>query len=240
MLASRSRSRARTRGRRRIRTRSVLSSMSKSRSMTRRMTSAIPAGMGFIAPRTIVTLKYTQMIVLASIGGGTTSEFTFNLNSVFAPASTASATNHQPYGFDQLADLYNRYRVFKTTWRVSSGASNDQYIMAVTPVNGVFAFPSAQDAAEYPRGLVKMAGTSGSNTLNFRGRLYLPVLTAKPREYATDDRYASLTSGSPIEVMRLHVLWQNVAAITSIEAPRFVVTLTYKVEFFDEFTQGPS
>lgn len=240
-MLSRGRSKSRGSRHRRSRVSGSISSISfarsRRRSLSRRMTTTIPAGMGFISPRQICKLKYAHDIDRGLLLGGASIETVFNLNSVFAPVSTAAIVgSHQPYGFDQLANLYNRYRVFKTTWKVQIPSSNDQQSVAIVPVNGVFAFTNAQSAVEQPRGIGRVIG--GGMTAFMKGKLFLPKLTAKPSEYRNDDRYESTTIASPTEVLRLHYVHQNIGTATI--AARFNIIMTFRVEFYDEFTQAPS
>lgn len=65
---------------------------------------------GTLWPERIYTkLKYTELLAFTSTSGAVT-EGVFKQNSLFDPYNTG--VGHQPLGFDQLAVLYSRYRVF--------------------------------------------------------------------------------------------------------------------------------
>lgn len=66
-------------------------------------------------PVKLYHLNYSSDINLQSnvTAGLFGSEHVFRLNSLFDPDKTA--TGHQPYGFDQLAAVYNRYKVVGAT-----------------------------------------------------------------------------------------------------------------------------
>lgn len=65
---------------------------------------------GTLWPERIFTkLKYSEFLAFTSTSGAVTANV-FNANSLFDPNRTG--TGHQPMGFDQLAVLYSRYRVF--------------------------------------------------------------------------------------------------------------------------------
>jgi hypothetical protein len=93
----------------------------------------------FIDPHRYVTLKYTELLTL-SMATTVGNQQTMRLNSIFDPNSAVGG--HQPYGYDQLAALYNRYRVLRTRWRITFGNQAGNYDLVVVPLNGALATSS--------------------------------------------------------------------------------------------------
>lgn len=195
----------------------------------------VPRGVGFIAPRLITRLKYTEVVTMTTAATSYT-DYLFRLNSVYDPNKTA--TGHQPYGFDQLSSLYARYRVFKCRWMIQTPPTSDATHIAVCPVNGAHTFTTLSEIAEVPHSFTKSVSTA-SNTLYIKGKCYLPRLGGDKRsEYRNDDRFQSQVADNPAEVMDLH-LFQYVPGASPVTC-RFVIQLMYYVEFFDPATQAQS
>ncbi len=64
----------------------------------------------------------------ASLTSYTGSEYVFRLNSLYDPDLTG--TGHQPYGFDQFAALYSRYKVDRVHIDVLFTTPGGSYDMA--------------------------------------------------------------------------------------------------------------
>lgn len=104
-----------------------------------------------IATSTICRLKYAETFSPA-ITAGVPYWYFFNLNSPFDPNRTG--VGHQPYGFDTLATIYNRYRVYKVSYSVEV-LSTGGFTFQVTALNGAFT-PTTPDAgSEQPGTVVK-------------------------------------------------------------------------------------
>lgn len=181
--------------------------------------------------RYITKQKYSDTIVLTS--GAST--YLFNLNSVFDPNRTG--VGHQPYGFDQLAALYNRYRVISCSWvinayslaavRVGTLATNEQPVLL-----------SMSDFVERPRAKF-IVQIPGGNTQYLKGSSYIPSLVGRNRsEYMADDRYQAEVTSNPSELALLQVAgfgMNDTAADINL-----TVTLEYTVEYFDIKQVGQS
>lgn len=240
-----SRSKTKTRGRtmsrrynRRVRSGSLSSRSYSSYSRGRpTYTSYIPKAMGFIAPRQICRLKYSENFNL-SLASSATQQQVFNLNSLFDPNRTG--VGHQPYGYDQLATLYNRYRVYKSYWIITVPATDQPLYVVAVPVNGVHTFTNNTDACEYPRGVHKAIAYNGGQVTYLKGRISLPKLGGvKKSQYWDDDRYAAATfSADPTETLTLSVVITNPGtATTSI---KFNVTLLMRCEVWDPLVENQS
>lgn len=186
---------------------------------------------GFLDPHKYVRLKYTDIFsfTLATLTG--TNQI-MNLNSLFDPDRTG--TGHQPYGFDQLAALYNRYRVLKTAWKITFHAETTGFYIVVVPTNAMLATAitnqaSYASACEVPRAVVRAQGT-GANSVVVRGKVALNDLNGTTRtEYLADDRFQAVVSASPGELLLLNVGNYNPAGAT------VTIDYTVEMEFYVDF-----
>lgn len=232
---SRSRSKSRAPGRR-GRKHSRSSTMSVSKSRTNYYTAVIPKAMGFFAPRMMCTLKYQDNLTL-TISALSYQEKIYRTNSLYDPDQSGSG--HQPYGFDQLAAIYNRYRVYAMSWRISIPYSSATAWTCVVPVNGSKTFTNTQDMGEYPRAVTKPTGFAGAGVVVYKGSVYLPKISGiKRHEYATDDRTQAVTTTDPNEVINLHLGINNLDNAQHTYYP--TVTLLFKCELFDILPENPS
>lgn len=199
-------------------------------------TMKVMKGVGFISPRLITRMKYTDNVTISTLPT-VTSSYEFRLNSVYDPNYTGSG--HQPYGFDQLAALYSRYRVFATKWIIQIPPTSDVLHMAVLPVNGATTITSFTQVAEYPKAMVKSC-SAATNTTYFKGKCYLPRLGGDKRsEYKSDDRFGALCTTNPTEDMKLQFYQYNPSASATVTT-RFFITLIYYTEFYDPIMQAQS
>lgn len=165
----------------------------------------------FIEPHRYVRLRYCDNYN-STIAAATASSQVMNLNSAFDPDRTG--TGHQPYGFDTMAALYNRYRVLKAHWRVSFTPGSLAYDVTVFPLNGLLSSSPTtastfNTACEQQRSHVRSISPTGSSE-GYRGSIDLIKLAGTTRtEYLADDRYEATVSASPAELMVLYVVWYN-------------------------------
>lgn len=178
------------------------------------------------APRYITKMKYSEAFTLSLANSYTQ---VMNLNSLFDPNRTG--IGHQPYGYDQLAALYNRYRVIGCSYLVNcynAGApirwgtivSND-----VPPINNV------SELAENPRAQIRVQ-IPGGNTTKIMSYISIPKLMGRTKtQYMADDRYQSNVGASPAELALLTVTGGTMTDVsTDILCD---ITLEYTVEWFD-------
>lgn len=176
--------------------------------------------------RQIVKMKYSDVFTTNSTNGW---NYNFNLNSIFDPNRTG--TGHQPYGHDQLAVLYNRYRVISCSYVLTaySGAIPIRY--ACIPSNEVKLYTSVGELAENPRARFGMQIPNGSTT-KLVGKVHIPSLTGRTKaQYMADDRYQAAFGSNPGELAILTCtalgLQENTTDVN------WTVTLEYTVEVFD-------
>lgn len=187
-----------------------------------------------IPQRFITKLKYGDYVSTDATG-----QYKFNLNSLWDPNRTG--VGGQPYSFDTMATLYNRYRVISCGWRIQ--CMRDSAGIAIqlggVPSNEDLTISSMSQLRELPRAKYILQNP-GAQVVTLKGKSYLPSLVGRTKaQYMADDSYQAQVTGSPGELCILNLLTTNntdsIAGLISIQ-----VLLEYTVEFFDVKTLGRS
>ncbi len=194
----------------------------------------------FLDPHMFITLRYAESVTTSTLTGAANTNV-FRLNSIFDPNAAVGGT--QPYGYDQAAALYNRYRVLKTRYKVSWLASTGTYNAAVVPSNGALN-TNATDLTTFTGNLMNPYAKYATYNLGakapiFSGKHDLNVLGGvRQLEYLADDRFEAQIGANPAEVISLNILSQNPTGGTIVIA--FFVELWYEVDLHDPILQAPS
>jgi len=178
-----------------------------------------------IPSRFITKMKYSEFVNTDTFG-----QYVFNLNSIFDPNRTG--TGHQPYGFDTLATLYNRYRVIACGYRLQvAGDAPTAYVMSAIPGNEIINPLTISEARENPRAKYIQQNV-GAPAATLSSKCYLPSLLGRTKaQYMADDRYQAQTTASPAELALLNIMTADTADI--YRQTKVQVMLEYTVEFFD-------
>lgn len=186
-------------------------------------------GVGPVASKLITTVKYCESYFQSTAGVGF-NQF-FNLNSLFDP--DRSGIGHQPYGFDQLSNLYSRYRVFRTRWHINAKSDQDLLNMCVIPLNHASIAANFSGAMEQPRAVTKtVTGSSAGDATQFYGSIYLPELTGETSEqYRTNEDNQAQTTASPGTLLTLRITTDCPTGATFNLL--YNITLEFDCEFFD-------
>lgn len=176
------------------------------------------------------TLNYADSY---AISPATVPVHVLRMNSIYDPDYTT--TGHQPMGRDQLAELYNRYRVLGFSYEVwGSETSNPPLpcFLIVCPTNGLRTFASGLDMLEHPNAKVVNLATTGDPGNTLKGYIDLAAFTGKTRAaYKADDQYQALMGNNPGELMMLNI---SVVGMSGAFAQAAVfVKLKYHVECYD-------
>lgn len=181
-----------------------------------------------IPQRFITKLKYSEVVTT----GATFGNYEMNLNSIYDPNRTG--IGHQPYGFDQLAILYNRYRVISCGYRLQCGLGSTTIPITMTalPANLVVTTGTASEVRENPRAKYILQQPGGGN-LTLSNKTYIPSLVGRSKaQYMADDRYQSEVNGNPNELAVL-----NIQTFNTSDAPvggvQVQVLMEFVVEWFD-------
>jgi hypothetical protein len=188
----------------------------------------------FIDPHRYCTLKYFEEFTNAMTTGAGAQQI-MRLNSIFDPNSTG--TGHNPYGYDQLAALYNRYRVLRTHYKIIFGNQAGSYNLVVVPINGALSSAitnntTFESACEVPFAKKFTQAGGGAPTVVVSGVIELNKLNGvRLVEYLADDRFEAQIGANPAEVINLVIGTYNPTGST-INAT-FTVELRYEVDLHD-------
>lgn len=186
-----------------------------------------------IPARQIVKMKYAETF---TTNVSNAYNYNYNLNSIFDPNRTG--VGHQPYGHDQLATLYNRYRVISCSYVINAYSGGYPVRFGALPANEVKTVGTVAELIENPRAQYRIQIPSG-NTQFLTGKVYLPALMGRTKtQYMADDRYQAIFGASPAELAIL-----NMSALTMTDVGtdvNFQITLEYTVECFDPNPLGQS
>ncbi len=188
--------------------------------------------------RLLTNLRYTDTFTQALPVGPGFVDFQFSMNSLFDPNVTG--TGHQPKGFDQLAALYNKYRVFRVHYRcvvLLDHVTPWSIKLVAAPTNSNSALSGIDSAAEQ-WGATQADGTTSVPAM-VTGTVDLAELNGKSRfSYAADDTTAANVTASPTELLNLHVCAANFTGLA--QNVYYDVSIIYECEFSDPNQLGQS
>lgn len=178
------------------------------------------------ASRYITKMKYSESFILNL---GNSYSAIMNLNSVFDPNSALGG--HQPYGYDQLTPIYNRYRVIACSYVINCYNQATAIRFGCLPSNSTPPVTNMSELCENPRSQFRVQLPGGS-TQTIKGKVNIPALLGRTKaQYMADDRYQAQNNASPGELALLYITAQAISDAT-IDT-NMVVTLEYTVEWFD-------
>ena len=179
------------------------------------------------AAKYICRLKYTQHFT--AIGSSFTAQ-RFRLNSIYDP--DFSGGGHQPYCHDQYAVLYNRYRVLRTSWAITSASAGGYNILAAIPTNGVDTISSMDHALELPR-CRYLSQAPGAPLKTLRGKMGISKLMGLTQaQYRANEGCESTFGANPTDLALLAVYMSNTNRSDHPDSD-LTITLVYTVEMFD-------
>jgi hypothetical protein len=195
----------------------------------------------FIDPSKFVVMRYFEEFTNAMTTGAGAQQL-MRLNSIFDPNSTGSG--HNPYGYDQLAPLYNRYRVLRTHYKIVFGNQAGSYNIVVIPINGALSSAitnntTFESACEVPFSKKFTQAGGGAPTVVISGMIELCKLNGvRPEEYLADDRFEAQIGANPAEVINLVIGTYNPTGST-INAT-YTVELLFEVHLHDPISVAGS
>lgn len=189
-------------------------------------------------------LHYTQTLGLATGTANTYgTEQIFRLNSLYDPDFTG--TGHQPYGFDQLAGLYNKYKVAGCKVQIIlNNPDNDGCLFAAQaqPPGGTFtlAGKSPDVVKEQPMSVTRLINDSGSQTKVIIQYFPMSKLSGvTDLQYKADvDIFSAAVTANPAATPFLRMALCNLSGTASTLQVR--VSLTYFCQFYDRIVQSQS
>jgi len=179
-----------------------------------------------VPQRYITKMKYAESFQLNLANSYS---YAWNLNSIFDPNRTG--IGHQPYGHDQYALLYNRYRVIACSYTVQCFNGTNTVTLTATPSNDIVTFPNTDEAMENPR-TRWIVQTAGGGAKVLKGNVSIPSLVGRNKQqYMADDRYQATFGTSPNEAAILNIGGSSISQVdVTMDC---VITLNYVVEMFD-------
>lgn len=181
-------------------------------------------------------LIYGDILTL-SPSAGITGFNVFRLNSLYDPDLTN--VGHQPQWFDQLANVYQKYRVKGS--KITVTFSNPTNVNGTTPVgpflvgittssSSVLNASSYASLTEDANGISAILGTKdGGNNVKTLSNTYTPMRDLGIDPY--DDTLAAGTGSNPTNIFYGHV-WMKDAGQSSVASS---VIIQIKIEFQCEF-----
>jgi hypothetical protein len=198
-------------------------------------------------PRIRYKLRYAETHTFQTgIAGVCGTEQVMRLNDLYDPNITG--TGHQPYGYDQVVGLYNRWRVDRVRvtflWTTIGGSAELACLHLLRPATGglTMAGQTVDRITELP--MVKSAVLSASgNTRTVKVVLEAniwDILGISRATYQADiDRYAGSTSASPtIQAFSAHTVGSY--SLVAGEQANCQVIIDYDCEFWDRQVQAQS
>lgn len=196
-----------------------------------------------VCPPAIRTkLRYAARVVMASAAGVYVSQI-FSHNSLFDPDVSGGAV--QPEGFDQWATLYEEYRVYKCTCKVTftsvgTTAATSSFRAALVASDTATAESSVDDAAgsPYAKSTYSMGTTNAPRVLT--KTITVSTIRGVPEDSVMEeDNYSASTLVSPTERTYWQVYIQPIDLTSSINVFAYV-EITYYCDFFTRRQLGVS
>lgn len=198
-------------------------------------------------PQMSVKLRFTDTTVLTSgLNGAIGDLIKFRLNSLFDPDFSAGIGQHQPYGYDQLATLYQRYKVTGALVEVVfTDPDQDGMTLAVQMQshNNIYdmAGKTTEELRMQPMTVVRTVSNSGKQRVAIRQ--FMPISTVsmitKLQFQADNDIYTAFINANPAIVPRVHI---GVGSSRVVQGASIVcrTTITYYATMYDRYIQAAS
>lgn len=183
-------------------------------------------------------LIYGDVITLTVPAGGLASN-TFRLNSLYDPDLTN--VGHQPQWFDQLANVYQRYRVkgskitvtFTTGFESTSTTFAGPWMCGVTTsATSTLNASSYQTLTEDANSVSTMMGSkNGGNNVKTLSNTFTPMRDLGIDSY--DDTLAAATSSNPVSMFYGHVWIKDAYQSTNAAYATIQIKIEFTCEFFN-------
>jgi hypothetical protein len=192
--------------------------------------------------RANVQFTYCQRFLTQSntITGDCGTENSMRLNSCFDPDATGGT--HQPYGYDQMTAIYNRYVVHKVEAELVIQNTSGNQAMAlgfiVRPSNGSLSISglSITDVWEKSQCDVLFPWPTGQTV---RHKINVNIWDVegmtKAQLLANVEEYSALMSANPVRIPTLAFAVANTSSNSQITIQTYV-RFVYHVELFDRIT----
>jgi len=170
-------------------------------------------------------------------GGVLGAEHIFRLNSLYDPDFTIGG--HQPYGFDQVAALYRKYRVDGCRFEVTlTNASEDglAVMLMLQPSDGTYALAAAGTAyaLEKPGCIMEVLNDSGSQVKKIDQHIQIHDIEGLRKAVTDADltEYSAAVGANPTKFPYLRMAACSLANNTG-GTVQVMVKLTFDAKFFE-------
>jgi len=173
-----------------------------------------------------VKMLYSDWYNLNPGVGGIGTSQVFRLSSIHDPDFTG--VGHQPLGHDQLADLYERYQVYKVDFEIEASGLDINSLQRIGYRLSDSSSVTTDSRALYENGNGEFAVISpyGNNGRSFRGSVWVnEVHGVSYKQYMSNDDYGANFGSNPVEEAYLHVMADGLGVDT--DGIRFAIRLTY-------------
>lgn len=180
-----------------------------------------------LPPRQTINMTYTDIRALTESVVATGAYYSYKLNDLFDPDFTG--TGNQPVGYDQISNIYNRFRVLSVMIDVTYLTTANAAVVGFYP-----AFQSVLPASAFAWGCQPYARESmvnaGGPAVRLTQRVNLwDVFKVTKREYLTDADYTHLATSSPARNAYLHVFLRGFGTLAAPTVP-ISLRFTYVVQ----------
>lgn len=184
-----------------------------------------------VAPGQIVKLKYTDIITLSNFAVGQDFHI-FRAASIFDPDFTG--TGHQPLGHDELANLYQRYRVLSAKMKCTflnqtTTVSEGEHVgMCIAETSGL---GLARDMAEQAGATQSLVGPTGNYSWTGYQSVNLAKFEGDPGAKYDKD-YSADMGTNPVRDIFFYIWAQDINGDDSVDISA-LVELEYTVRLYD-------
>lgn len=188
-----------------------------------------------IPDRMITKLEYRTSHDFVSTFG-TADILDYRLNSVYDPESATGGG--QPLWTDEMATLYNKYRVFNCRYEIKMVAINSngtpiRVVTLATASPGVLPSDIAT-AWEQNRSASRLVPPGADTITTLRGNISLPKLQGQTSvAFKGDDKNYALLTANPVNPATLRFIGASVNGSAELVQYTMDIKLTYSVEFYD-------
>ncbi len=202
----------------------------KRKSKRKRINSVIVRGPSMTADKYLCKLKFVEQLSVAPASTHQIKIF-HRMNSVFDPDGTGSGA--QPQGFDELAVLYNRYRVFSSAYKLhvnNTTAGIGLNIVLYPSTNSTVKAVSSALSSPYAKHV--MLGSPGGID---RGMIksYSSLQSIRGQSNVTTDMdFTGAVTGNPSRQAYWDLVIETADSTTFLTC-EIIIQITYYVEFTD-------
>lgn len=193
----------------------------------------------FVPPSVVTTHRYVERLSLSNENttGITGNEIAFRLGSLFDPNFTGAG--HQPWGFDQIAAIYQQYQVYKVKVAFRTFSSEGAAAFLAINVRPSVAAYNLQSKFGYEiiersgNTLIQMDNASGNGTrtegdIVWQAEYYLADIEGLSRlEYSNDTSYKAYNNTNPVKTPFI-----SVACGSNEPVPGCTVKGHIEIEYF--------